>query len=272
MQDRASNLRLLARRFVHGLLPHDRKAELRRLYNRATWWIYAGHGVSCNCCGGNFRRFRAWTYHDGHRALMCPRCGSLGRLRVDWLYLSEHTDLLERPQRLLHVAPEIALQIPLRRIPGLEYLSADYDSKLAMERMDITAIAHPDSSFDAIICNHVLQHVEEDEKAMRELFRVLAPGGWALIQSPVDPSRAQTRETADRESQSGPTLASSDDVHLRTYGRDYVERLKRAGFAVTASDFARNRPAEAQRQLGLDPDETIYFCRKPELSEGVADN
>jgi SAM-dependent methyltransferase len=263
MQPHAGRGRLAARRLLHGLFPHDRKAHLRRLYNLATWWIYSGRGVSCNCCGGQFRRFRAWTGPDGHRALMCPRCGSLGRLRVDWLYLTEHTDLLERRQRLLHIAPEVALQIPLRRVPGLQYLSADYDSKLAMEQMDVTDISYPDESFDAIICNHVLQHVDDDEKAIGELFRVLTPGGWALMQSDVNPSLAQTLETADRSGDGNPMLARSDDVHLRYYGRDYVARLERAGFRVTVSDFARTRPLEEQRQLGLEPEETIYFCRKP---------
>jgi SAM-dependent methyltransferase len=263
MQTDAARGRLAARRLVHGLLPHDRKADLRRFYNFATWWIYAGRGVSCNCCDRQFRRFRAWTYHDGHRGLMCPRCGSLGRLRVDWLYLTEHTDLQERRQRLLHIAPEVALQIPLRRLPELQYLSADYDSKLAMEQMDVTDISYSDGSFDAIICNHVLQHVDDDEKAMRELFRVLAPGGWALIQSPVDRSLAQTVETAGRAGHGDPMLAKSDDVHLRSYGTDYVARLERAGFHVTVSDFARTRSAEEQHRLGLDPQETVYFCRKP---------
>ena len=243
---------------MHGLLPHDRKADLRRLYNLATCWIYAGRGVSCNCCGGQFRRFRTWTGPDGNRALMCPRCGSFGRLRVDWLFLTEHTDLLRRPQRLLHIAPEVALQIPLRRVPELQYLSADYDSRLAMEQMDVTNISYPDGSFDSIICNHVLQHVDDDEKALQELFRVLAPSGWALMQSPVNLSLARTVETAR-----DPMFTKSDDHHLRVYGRDYVARLERAGFQVTVSEFARTRPPEEQHRLGLDPGETIYFCRKP---------
>src|SRR5579859_7276562 len=99
---------------LRRIVPHARRAELRSLYNGATWWFYAGRNVTCNCCGGQFRRFRHYS-REGHEALMCPRCGSLGRHRVDWLYLTERTDALRQPLRVLHVAPEVCLEAPLRR-------------------------------------------------------------------------------------------------------------------------------------------------------------
>jgi SAM-dependent methyltransferase len=192
---------------------------------------------------------------------MCPRCGSLGRHRVDWLYLTTQTDALKRPLRLLHVAPEVCLEEPLRRLPAIDYLSADYDSTLAMDQVDVTDIKYADDSFDAVICNHVLHLVDDDRVALREINRVIAPGGWALLQSAVDTALEKTAD-ADRVTPMTAEDERYEEVWMRRYGRDFEQRLEEAGFDVTVSDFARHEPPERQRQLGLDPDETIYFCRK----------
>ena len=246
------------------MVPHSHRHQLRARVNRLTWPLYAGTKVSCNCCGGRFRCFRVYIGDHGHRSLMCPRCGSLGRHRVDWVYLTTQTDALKRPTRLLHVAPEICLEEPLRRLPGIDYLSADYDSTLAMDQVDVADIKYADESFDAVICNHVLQFVADDRRALREINRVIAPGGWALLQSGVDTTR---EETADAH---GPTPTERyEEIWMRKYGRDFEQRLQEAGFDVTGPDFTRNEPPERQRQLGLDPDETIYFCRKL-LADGTA--
>ena len=244
-------------------MPHGRRGQLRAQVSRATWRLYAGSNVSCNCCGGKFRRFRVYVSDGGHRSLTCPRCNALGRHRVDWLYLTDHTDMLRRPARLLHVAPEVCLEAPLRRMAHVDYLSADYDSTLAMEKLDVRSIHHADESFDAVICNHVLQLVDNDRAAMSELCRIVKRGGWALIQSSVDEQREDTIEKslADRtDTDSG----RYEEVFQRIYGRaDYIRRLEQAGFTVTISDFAGKLQPAVQDRLGLDPDEIIYFCRKP---------
>lgn len=255
-------MRAFGKSLLRRAVSHRRRAQVRALYNRATWWLYAGDNVTCNCCGGRFRRFRVYSTDAGHRSLMCPRCGSLGRHRVDWLYLNEETDALRQPVRLLHVAPEVCLETPLRALPNVSYLSADYDSTLAMDQVDLRDIHYGDDTFDGVICNHVLQLIDDDAAAMRELYRVIRPGGWALLQSSVNPSLERTDENLR------PASADSDperyeEVFMRMYGLDYPDRLARAGFSVTVSDFARRLPADRQRRLGLDLEETIYFCRKP---------
>lgn len=261
--DWRASLRSLRTRVLRRAVPHGRRAQARAQLSRATWWLYAGSGVSCNCCGGGFRRFRVYVSADGHRSLICPRCNALGRHRVDWLYLTDHTDILQRPTRLLHIAPEVCLETPLRRMPHIDYLSADYDSALAMEKLDVRNIHHGDESFDAVICNHVLQLVDDDRTAMRELSRIIRPGGWALIQSSVDEQRADTIEksiVANPEDGSG----RYEEVFQRIYGRaDYVDRLEQAGFTVTISDFAGKLQPAVQQRLGLDLDEIVYLSRKP---------
>jgi SAM-dependent methyltransferase len=192
---------------------------------------------------------------------MCPRCGSLGRHRVDWLYLTSWTDALSRPIRLLHVAPEVCLEAPLRRLPGIAYRSADYDSTLAIDQVDIRDIHYPAESFDAVICNHVLHLIDDDRVAMHELYRVIAPGGWALLQSSVDTARETTIDLVPAAPVPGEE-GRYEEVLLRQYGRDYANLLEQAGFDVTVADFARYEPPDVQRELGLDINETIFFCRK----------
>jgi len=246
---------------ARAVVPHSRRVQLRRLYNRVTWPLYLGRRFACNCCGGRFRRFQSWTNAAGDSQPMCPRCGSLGRHRTEWLYLTKHPDLLTGRKRVLHVAPEESLERCLRRLPGVDYLSADFDSKTAMERMDITDIRHPDSSFDVIVCNHVLEHVSDDRRALSELHRVLSADGWALLQVPMDHDREVTfedptiTEPAERERVFG------QYDHVRVYGRDYVERLEAAGFVVSVDDVVGTVSDEQVELYQLEP-ELIHLGKK----------
>jgi hypothetical protein len=258
----AARVAAVGKRFARLLVPHSRRPQLRALYNRATWRLYVGDRVACPCCDGRFRRFRPWF--SGPRAQqMCPRCGSLERHRVNWLFLRDETNLLSGTSRLLHLAPETSLAGRLAALPHISYVSADYDSAIAMERLDVTDIAYPDESFDAIVCNHVLEHVVNDQKAMQELFRILTPGGWALLQVPLDLDRAATFEdptvTNPRERE---RLFGQYD-HVRIYGGDYRRRLENVGFDVAVDRYAARLPAEQIDLMGLDIDEQIHFCQKP---------
>jgi ubiquinone/menaquinone biosynthesis C-methylase UbiE len=143
------------------------------------------------------------------------------------------------------------------------YLSVDYDSKLAMQQMDITDIRDRDASFDAVICNHVLEHVDDDRVALRELFRVLRPGGWALLQTPVDAALAVTAEDPTVTDPRERERRFGQRDHHRRYGADYVSRLTQAGFDVTPEAYAASLPEAVQTEYGLDLDEMIYLCRKP---------
>ncbi|MBV9466276.1 MAG: class I SAM-dependent methyltransferase [Solirubrobacterales bacterium] len=257
----------MRQRLLRRLVSHAHRGQVRALYNRVTWRLYRGSNVRCNCCGTRFRRFRTYIGVGGHRALMCPRCGSLGRHRVDWLYLTERSDALVGPVSLLHIAPEVCLESPLRTLPNVDYLSADYDSTLAMERLDLRNAHYADQTFDGVICNHVLQHIDDDRRAMTELRRILKPGGWALVQSAIDPSLERTVERPE------PALAEDDsgryeEVFMRLYGRDYRSRLAQAGFEVTVSEFAKEMAPALAGELGLDTEETIFFCRRPGSEDG----
>jgi SAM-dependent methyltransferase len=257
-----SSIRGAAKDLARRLVPHALRPRLRVWHNRLTWPLYAGGNVVCNCCDGRFRRFRAWSDEQGKLWPMCPRCGSLGRQRVDWLFLTTRTDLLSSRKRVLHVAPETCFAQTLQRRANIDYLSADYDSALAMERMNITDIGYPDGSFDVVLCNHVLVYVDDDMRAMREIHRVLRSGGWALLQVPVDDSRKRTFEDASVTDPRERHRIFGQYDHVRVYGRDYVSRLRQAGFDVSVDDFVTALPASTIARHGLDSNEIVYLARK----------
>jgi SAM-dependent methyltransferase len=235
------------------------------LLRRIVWGTIAallrGDQVECPCCGGRFRCFLPGGPERRPNA-RCPRCGSLERHRLVWLWLQRATDLLEARHRVLVVAPERFLQEALRARPNLDYLSIDLESPLAMRHMDVTRLDLADASFDVVVCNHVLEHVSDDRAAMRELLRVLRPTGWAVLQTPIDMSR----EISDED----PTVTDSSERlrrfgqadHVRTYGRDFFERLGQAGWVVERIAFARSLPGDEARRFGLDLDEELIVGRR----------
>jgi SAM-dependent methyltransferase len=259
------SVRVAARAVLRKAVPQRYRGRLRQLFNSATAWAYAGGRLFCPCCEGTFRRFRVYVTESGRRENLCPRCGSLGRHRVDWLFLRQR-GLLRPPNgrlRLLHVAPEPAFQRRLAADPNIDYVSGDLDSAFAMERLDVTEIGHGDGSFDAVICNHVLEHVPDDARALHELHRILARGGWAMLQVPLDASAERTREDPSITDPEERRRQFWQHDHVRLYGRDYAERLEAAGFDVTVEAFTEALPADEIERQRLDRDERIYLARKP---------
>lgn len=180
-----------------------------------------------------------------------------------YLFLEQKTDFFKAQHRVLHVAPEICFMEKFEQTHGDNYITADIESPLAKVKMDIHQIPFEDNSYDVAFCNHVMEHVDDDIKAMGELHRVLRPGGWAIIQVPFfhpleentveDPTVTDPKERYRRFGQ---------DDHVRKYGKDYAQRLERAGFRVEPSDFVKQLPKETVQRFALPEDEVIFFCRK----------
>ncbi len=238
------------------------KNELRAAYFAARSVFYRGDHFRCPVCEGRFRAFLPFGEDQVRENARCPRCGSLERHRLLFLYLRRRTNFFTAPLRTLEFAPHPYIQRRLRRQTNLTYTSADLESPLAMLTMDITDIQLADGSIDCILCYHVLEHVPDDRRAMTELFRILSPDGWAILQVPVDLSREATFEDpAVVDPRERARLFGRPD-HVRVYGRDYADRLRGAGFRVSVVDFVAEIGDEAQR-FALRDDEPIYFCDKP---------
>jgi SAM-dependent methyltransferase len=183
------------------------------------------------------------------------------RHRLIWLYLKRKSDLFNRRQKkMLHVAPEPQLTRLFQQIDYIDYISADLCAPTAMIRMDITDIQYPDNTFDVIYCSHVLEHVPDDRKAMREFHRVLKPGGWAILQVPITVDTTFEDATVNSDEQRQRFFGQYD--HVRRYGPDYKDRLINAGFSVTVDGFAQTLDDRATNRFGLSRNEDVYFCRK----------
>lgn len=237
--------------------------------------LYIGNEFECPFCGGHFRKFlpsgldlpvlkEKNVVGGGYRLnAMCPRCHSLDRERLIYLYLKNKTNLFYENLRVLHVAPEKNLQKVLMACPNIDYLSADLISPLAMVKMDITNIKYEDNLFDVVICNHVLEHIPNDQKAMLKLYRVLKPGGWAILQVPISLSLDKTCEdpTVTTPEEREKVFGQSD--HVRIYAKDYKDRLEKVGFSVEVYSFTKKVGESATHKYALLKDENIYICSKP---------
>jgi len=176
--------------------------------------------------------------------------------------LKERTNLLAGPMRVLHVAPWYSLSRLLVRIPTIDFVAIDIEDRPHVsERADVTDLPFESDAFDAVICIHVLEHVEADRTAMREMFRVLKPGGWALISVPIDLTRA-TYEDPAIVSPAQRRVHFGEAGHVRFYGADLEDRLKQAGFAVEL-DRAADLASETMERYGLLDDENVFYCTKP---------
>lgn len=224
--------------------------------------FYRGKGVECTVCSSEFRQFLPYG-RSGRDNALCPHCMSLERHRLMQLYLQRKTNFYTDKLKLLHVAPEYCFIDRFEQMKNLEYITADIESPLAKVKMDIHHIPFEANTFDVAFCNHVMEHVTDDIKAMSELYRVLKPGGWAIIQSPQDWSRASTYEDASITDPKEREKHFWQDDHLRLFGRDYGQRLQKAGFTVTEDHFVMDEltPQEVKR-YALPANEVIYFCQK----------
>lgn len=252
-------------RFILNAIP-------RPILQRMAGWavpllglLYVGRGRECPVCGTKRRKFLPYGYVTSRDNALCPNCLSLERHRLLWLWLQRESDLFERRPRLLHVAPEVCLMRHLRKAyKGHEedYVTADLESPLADLHFDIQHIPLADESFDVVFCNHIMEHVEDDLQAMREIHRVMRRGeGWGVILSPVELEREKTFEDDSITDPEERTRIFGQYDHRRVYGRDYADRLREAGFEVEDLDYAATLTAEERERYAL-PKDHLYIVRK----------
>jgi hypothetical protein len=239
------------------------KRFLIRLKYRIKGVPYYGRNRFCPVCSRWSRKFPDFGVIRRRDAL-CPHCMALERHRMLCLFLRKHTFLFDgRPKKLLHIAPEFCLEPLLRKAAGRGYLSADLDESRAMVCMDITGIDFPDASFDVIFCNHVLEHVDDDRKAMRELYRVLKKNGWAILMVPV--TAEKTIEDPSVVTPEERLRVFGQEDHVRRYGPDFAQRLTDAGFEVmTAGAEYLASPDEILRMGLAGCSDIIFRCVKPD--------
>ena len=257
------------KRLIKFALNHIPRPIVQRM---AGWAVpvmglaYKGRGRECPICGAHYRKFMPYGYTNaGSREnALCPSCLSLERHRLLWMWLERNSDLLASRPTFLHIAPEVCLMRKFRKAykgDDKRYITADIESPLADLKMDIQAIPLADESVDVIFCNHILEHVEDDRLAMREMYRVMRSGGWGIMLSPVDLSLEKTFEDDTITDPEERTRIFGQYDHRRNYGRDYADRLREVGFEVEEVDYAAQFTPEERVKYGFRT-EIIYVVHK----------
>lgn len=212
--------------------------------------------------GKSFRKFLPYGYENQRENVLSPSTLSLERHRLLWLYLKNETELFSEKIKLLHFAPEQAFYKRFRKMANLEYTTTDLNSPLADVKADICKLPFKDNSFDFILCNHVLEHIPDDIKAMQELYRVLSPGGTAILQIPQDLSRKTTFEDNSITSKKERAKIFGQYDHVRVYGRDYFDKLRSIGFKVQEVDYISMLTPSEIDTFRLAKGEIIPVCTK----------
>jgi SAM-dependent methyltransferase len=225
--------------------------------------FYAGNTVECPVCNKHYKKFLPYGRINPRPNALCPNCLSLERHRLIWLYLKEKTNFFSEKLNVLHIAPEACFIPRFEKQHGDGYITADIESPLAKVKMDIHQIPFGENKFDAVLCNHVLEHVQDDIKAMTEINRVLKPGGFAIMQVPFffplpDKTFEDFSITDSREREK---MFGQDD-HVRKYGNDYPDRIRRSGMQAIEDQFVNQKSESERIHFGLAKGEIIYVGKK----------
>ncbi|MDA7802952.1 methyltransferase domain-containing protein [Crocinitomix sp.] len=226
--------------------------------------IYKGDKVECPVCEKSFRKFLSYGSNVASRDnVLCPYDLTLERHRLMWLYLKLKSDFFTKPNiKVMHIAPEQCFHKRFKNRKNLDYTTGDLLSPIADLHFDLHDIPLPDNQYEVIFCNHVMEHVEDDLRCMQELYRIMKPGGWGIMQVPIDSNRDTTYEDKSITSPEEREKHFWQYDHLRLYGTNYPKRLEEAGFKVEAIDFKDELTAAEFERYRLQKSELLYVVSK----------
>ncbi|MFC0657553.1 class I SAM-dependent methyltransferase [Mongoliitalea lutea] len=246
--------------FVIRYIPRKYLQLVSHFFLRVLAIFYTGSKVQCNVCDSQFRKFLPYGRKARENAL-CPKCLALERHRLMWLFLQKETNFFTAPLKVLHIAPELCFIERMQALPNLEYITGDIESPLATVKMDVHQIPFENNSFDVVFCNHVMEHVDDDILACKEINRVLKPNGWGIIQSPIYDLKETIEDKSITDPRERERLFGQRD-HVRKYGKDYASRLSQSGLLVEENLFVQQLDPQLVIQHALPPQEIIFYCKK----------
>ena len=212
--------------------------------------------------GSTFRAFLPYGYNKIRNNVLSPSTYSLERHRLLWLYLKNETSFFKAKLKVLHFAPESALMNQFKKLKNLSYDTIDLNSPIADIKADICDLPFLDNSYDFILCNHVLEHIIDDNKAMKELYRVLKKNGIGIFQVPMDYNRDTTFEDFSVTNKKERNKLFGQYDHVRIYGLDFFNRLQKVGFTVERCEYTSKLSNEDIIKFCLPTKEIIPICRK----------
>ncbi|MAM27752.1 MAG: SAM-dependent methyltransferase [Flavobacteriaceae bacterium] len=249
-------------KFFLNLIPRPLLIRLSYAVRPIVAFFLRGDKYTDPIDGNSYRKFLPYGYERVRENVLAPGTLSLERHRLFWLYLTRETSFFTENLKVLHFAPEQAFLKRFRRLKNINYTTTDLNSPIADVKADICNLPFDDNAFDFIICNHVLEHIPDDTKAMQELYRVLAPGGTAILQVPYDRNRATTFEDDSITDPKERAAIFGQYDHVRVYGMDYFEKLASIGFKVEALDYTQQLTEAEIETFRLPKNERIPIAHK----------
>lgn len=250
-------------RIALNTIPRKQLIRLSYLFRKLSQYTNKGDNVECPVCGSHFRKFLGYGYHEVRKNALCPKCLSLERHRLVWLYLKEKTNFFTKSTKILHIAPEQPFLERFRKLENLTYTTADLESPIADYKCDVQELPFRENEFDAVICNHVLEHVDDDTRAMSEILRVMKPGAFAILLVPLDFNREKTYEDSSIVSQKDRAKHFLQYDHKRLYGIDYPDRLRKVGFLIPKKNFLDELDVDLKKRYALPEQEFMFGYMKP---------
>lgn len=251
-------------KYLLNNLPRPILIRLSYVFKQFAPLVYKGDNVECPVCEKSFSKFLSYGADIVHRDnVLCPYDLTLERHRQMWLYLKNESNFFTQDNlKVLHIAPEQCFHSLFKKQKNLDYLTGDLLSPIADMHFDLHDIPLEDNSFDVVFCNHVLEHVEDANKCMKELYRVMKPGGWGIMQVPQDETRAVTYEDASIVTPEDREKHFWQYDHVRLFGMDYPDWLKRAGFNVLEFDVPSHYSDQEVQRYRIRKQEVLYIVSK----------
>ena len=236
------------------------------------WWskflaplvdiFYRGNEFTDPINGKSYRKFLPYGYVKQRDNALSPGTLSLERHRLLWLYLNNETNFFSKTLKVLHIAPEQCFYNLFKNLKNINYTTFDLNSPLADIKGDICNLPFKENSFDFILCNHVLEHINDDKKAMKELYRVLNKNGTAILQVPINQKSSKTFEDSSIVDKKERIEKFGQYDHIRLYGLDYFKKLESFGFKVDPLKYSKEFTESEIIKYGLLKDEIIPVCKK----------
>lgn len=245
-----------------NLIPRPLLIRLSYVVRPVLAFFLKGSNYTDPIDGKSFKTFLPYGYGNQRNNVLSPSTLSLERHRLLWLYLKNETNFFTAPLKVLHFAPEQAFYKRFKQLKNIDYTTTDLNSPLADVKADICNLPFEANSFDVILCNHVLEHIPDDTKAMQELYRILKVGGWGIFQIPQDLSRENTFEDNSITDKKERAHIFGQYDHVRIYGRDYFDKLRRIGFTVNEVNYTATLLAKDVERYALAKGELIPVVRK----------
>jgi SAM-dependent methyltransferase len=249
-------------KFFLNTIPRPILIRLSYLIRPLIAFLLKGNRYTDPIDGKKFRTFLPYGYSKQRENVLSPSTLSLERHRLLWLYLLNETSFFTSKIKLLHFAPEQAFYKRFKKLKNINYTTTDIESPLADVKADICNLPFKDNEFDVILFNHVLEHIKDDQKAMQELSRVMKLGGMGIFQIPQDMRREFTFEDDSITDEKERAKVFGQYDHVRVYGRDYFEKLRKVGFNVKEVDYISTLSDDEIKRFGLAKGEIIPVCYK----------